>query len=172
MKEAKKERNYVDVFSNYGLDERQRSASSNIGFRCFRELYNVTLIITILWYIADCFADGEIPVAFVIGSYFAAAIVCYCVYAVRAAKAGVINGIAAFSFSTRNLAAAIFTAFVALVFGLSAAGILGLTDKTTNAVVIAVFSAMLSAENFVLCFCGRKNSKVLDEQNKEEEDHE
>lgn len=169
MKEAKKERNYVDVFSNYGLDERQRSASSNIGFRCFRELYIVTLIITILWYAADCFVDTEIPVVFVIGSYFAAAIVCYCVYAVRAAKAGVINGITAFSFSTLNLASAIFTAFIALLFGLSAAGVLNITDKTTNAVVIAVFSEMLSAENFVLYFCGRKNSKVLDEQNKEDE---
>lgn len=170
MKETKKERNYVDVFSSYGLDERQRSASSNIGFRCFRELYNVTLIITILWYIADSFVYAEIPVVVVIGSYFAAAIVCYCVYAVRAARAGVINGITAFSFSTLNLAAAIFTAVIALVFGLSTAGILGIADKTTDAVVIAVFSAMLSAENFVLYFCGRKNNKVLDEQNKEEEE--
>lgn len=170
MKETKKEKDHVDVFSDYGLDERQRSASSNIGFRCFRELYNVTLIITILWYIAECFLDAEIPMVVVIGSYFAAALVCYCVYAVRAARAGVINGITAFSFSTLNLAAAIFTALVALVFGLSAAGVLSISDKTSNAVVIAVFSAMLSAENFVLFFCGRKNNKVLDEQNKEEEE--
>lgn len=169
MKETKKGRDRVDVFSDYGLDERQRSASSNIGFRCFRELYSVTLIITILWYIADCFLDAEIPVVVVIGSYFAAALVCYCVYAVRAAKAGVINGITAFSFSSLNLASAIFTALVALVFGLSAAGVLSISDKTTNAVVIAVFSAMLSAENFVLYFCGRKNNKVLEEQIKEEE---
>ena len=170
MKETKKERNYVDVFRDYGLDERQRSASSNIGFRCFRELYIVTLIITILWYAADCFVDTEIPVVFVIGSYFAAAIVCFCVYAARAARAGVINGITAFSFSTLNLASAIFTALVARVFGLSATGVLSISGKSTNAVVIAVFSAMLSAENFVLYFCGRKNNKVLDEQNKEEEE--
>lgn len=170
MKETKKERNYVDVFSDYGLDERQRSASSNIGFRCFRELYIVTLIITILWYAADCFVDAEIPAVIVAGSYFAAAIVCFCVYAVRAASAGVINGITAFSFSTLNLASAIFTAVIALVFALSAAGVLSISDKATDAVVIAVFSAMLSAENFVLYFCGRKNNKVLDEQNKEEEE--
>lgn len=169
MKETKKERNYVTVFSDYGLDERQRSKSENIGFRCFRELYITSLIMTVVWYVISCAVDANIPVVIVAGSYFAAAIVCYCIYALRAAKAGVINGITAFSFSTGSLAKAIFTAVLTLIFGLGSAGHIIASDKMTDSIVLAVLCAMLSAENFVLYFCGLKNNKVLDEQNKEEE---
>ncbi len=168
MKETKKERNYVTVFSDYGLDECQRSKSENIGFRCFRELYIVSLIMTVVWYVISCVVDTTIPIVIVAGSYFAAAIVCYCIYALRAAKAGVINGITAFSFSTGSLAKAIFTALLAIVFGLGAGYLISVSDKMTDCIVLAVLCAMLSAENFVLYFCGLKNNKVLDEQNKEE----
>lgn len=169
MKETKKERNYVTVFSDYGLDERQRSKSENIGFRCFRELYIVSLIMTVVWYVISCVVDTAIPIVIVAGSYFAAAIVCYCIYALRAAKAGVINGITAFSFSTGSLAKAILTALFAIVFGLGAGHLISASDKMTDCIVLAVLCAMISAENFVLYFCGLKNNKVLDEQNKEEE---
>ncbi len=169
MKETKKERNYVTVFSDYGLDERQRSKSENIGFRCFRELYITSLIMTVVWYVIGCVVDTTIPIVIVAGSYFAAAIVCYCIYALRAAKAGVINGITAFSFSTVSLAKAILTALFAIVFGLGAGHLISASDKMTDCIVLAVLCAMLSAENFVLYFCGLKNNKVLDEQNKEEE---
>lgn len=169
MKETKKERNYVTVFSDYGLDERQRSKSENIGFRCFRELYITSLIMTVVWYVIGCVVDTTIPIVIVAGSYFAAAIVCYCIYAFRAAKAGVINGITAFSFSTVSLAKAILTALFAIVFGLGAGHLISASDKMTDCIVLAVLCAMLSAENFVLYFCGLKNNKVLDEQNKEEE---
>ncbi len=169
MKETKKERNYVTVFSDYGLDERQRSKSENIGFRCFRELYITSLIMTVVWYVIGCVVDTTIPIVIVAGSYFAAAIVCYCIYALRAAKAGVINGITAFSFSTVSLAKAILTTLFAIVFGLGAGHLISASDKMTDCIVLAVLCAMLSAENFVLYFCGLKNNKVLDEQNKEEE---
>ena len=169
MKETKKERNYVTVFSDYGLDERQRSKSENIGFRCFRELYITSLIMTVVWYVIGCVVDTTIPIVIVAGSYFAAAIVCYCIYALRAAKAGVINGITAFSFSTGSLAKAILTALLAIVFGLGAGHLISTSDKMTDCIVLAVLCAMLSAENFVLYFCGLKNNYVLDEQIKEEE---
>lgn len=169
MKETKKKRNYVTVFSDYGLDERQRSKSENIGFRCFRELYITSLIMTVVWYVIRCVVDTTIPIVIVAGSYFAAAIVCYCIYALRAAKAGVINGITAFSFSTGSLAKAILTALFAIVFGLGAGHLISASDKMTDCIVLAVLCAMISAENFVLYFCGLKNNKVLDEQNKEEE---
>lgn len=169
MKEMKKERNYITVFSDYGLDERQRSKSENIGFRCFRELYITSLTMTVVWYVISCVVDTTIPIVIVAGSYFAAAIVCYCIYALRAAKAGVINGITAFSFSTGSLAKAILTALLAIVFGLGAGHLISASDKMTDCIVLAVLCAMISAENFVLYFCGLKNNKVLDEQNKEEE---
>ena len=169
MKETKKERNYVTVFSDYGLDERQRSKSENIGFRCFRELYITSLTMTVVWYVISCVVDTTIPIVIVAGCYFAAAIVCYCIYALRAAKAGVINGITAFSFSTGSLAKAILTALFAIVFGLGAGHLISASDKMTDCIVLAVLCAMISAENFVLYFCGLKNNKVLDEQNKEEE---
>lgn len=169
MKETKKERNYVTVFSDYGLDERQRSKGENIGFRCFRELYITSLTMTVVWYVISCVVDTAIPIVIVAGSYFAAAIVCYCIYALRAAKSGVINGITAFSFSTGSLAKAILTALFAIVFGLGAGHLISASDKMTDCIVLAVLCAMISAENFVLYFCGLKNNKVLDEQNKEEE---
>lgn len=167
MKETR-ERNHVDVFSNYGLDERQRRKSENIGFRCFRELYIVSIMLTVMWFFVSRLTGAEIPAIFVAGSYFTAALVCYCVYAVRAAKSGVINGITAFSFTTGKLAAAIITALLAVVFGLGAAGLLGASEKMTDSFILAILCAMVSAENFVLYFCGMKNNKVLDEQNKED----
>lgn len=170
MDSKKKGRNHVDIFSNYGLDERQRSANYNIGFRCFRELYLLTMILTGVWYIVSCVTDVTIPTVVTAGSYLAAAIICYCIYALRAAKAGVINGITAFSFSTGSLVTAIFCAVLAAVFGLGAAGQLAASDKMTNSLTLAIICAMLSAEHFVLYFCGIKNNKVLDEQNSEEDE--
>lgn len=169
MKETKKERNYVTVFSDYGLDERQRSKSENIGFRCFRELYIVLLIMTVVWYVIGCAVDANIPVVIVAGSYFAAATVCYCIYTLRAAKAGVINGITAFSFSTGSLVQAIAAAVLAICLSINAAGSVYTVDKMINRIALIVLCAIFSAENFVLYFCGLKNNKVLDEQNKEEE---
>ena len=124
---------------------------------------------TVVWYVISCVVDITIPIVIVAGSYFAAAVVCYCIYALRAAKAGVINGITAFSFSTVSLTKAIFTAVLAIVFGLGAGHLISASDKMTDCIVLAVLCAMISAENFVLYFCGLKNNKVLDEQNKEEE---
>lgn len=166
----KKGRNHVDLFSNYGLDERQRSTSYNIGFRCFRELYLLTLILTGAWFIADCVTNVNIPAVVTAGSYFAAAIICYCIYALRAAKAGVINGITAFSFSTSGLATGILCAVLAAVFGQGAAGQLAASDKMTNSLMLAIICAMLSAEHFILYICGIKNNKVLDEQTGEEDE--
>lgn len=167
----KKGRNHVDLFSNYGLDERQRSASYNIGFRCFRELYLLTLILTGVWFIVSCVTDVNIPAVVTAGSYFAAAIICYCIYALRAAKAGVINGITAFSFSTGSLVTAIFCAVMAAVFGLGAARQLSASDKMTSSLMLAIICAMLSAEHFVLYICGIKNNKVLDKQSDEEDEY-
>lgn len=167
MKETR-ERNYVDVFSDYGLDERQRSKTENIGFRCFRELYIVSIMLTVVWLFVSRLTGAEIPIIFVAGSYFTAALVCYCVYAVRAAKSGVINGITAFSFTTGKLTAAIITALLAVVFGLGAAGLLSASEKMTDSLILAILCAMVSAVNFVCYFCGLKNNKVLDEQNRED----
>ncbi len=160
---------YVDIFSDYGLDERQRAESSSIGFRCFRMLYLLTLGLTAVWFVADCAADIDIPAIVTAGSYFAAAIVCYCIYAIRAARSGVINGITAFSFSAGSLFTAVFCAVTAIVFGLGAAGRIAAAEKMTAPLTISVLNAMLSAEHFILYFCGRKNNKVLDEQNIEED---
>lgn len=58
---------------------------------------------------------------------------------------------------------------LAIIFGLGAGHLISASDKMTDCVVLAVLCAMISAENFVLYFCGLKNNKVLDEQNEEEE---
>ena len=164
MADKSRERNNVDMFSNYGLDERQREISAKLGFRCFRMLYLLTAVLTGVWFMVHYTSDVQIPFAFVAFSYFAASVLIYCVYALYASKYGVINGITAFSFSTSSLFMAIFSAIIAVIAFF--------VDVLENSWLMALVFALISVEHFILYFCGKRNFKVLEEQTKEDEEDE
>lgn len=158
-----KERNAVDLFSDYGLDERQKAMSAKIGFESFKALFNSVVVITIMW-VALYGAQPEFTphYKYVILSYFAAAIVIQCVYAVKAAKQGIINGITAFSYTTGS--------FVSVFVCLAVAVLMFVFNAKTpfDGYYLGGMLIGASVEHAVLYWCGKKNFKVIDEENEEE----
>ena len=163
MADKSRERNSVDMFSNYGLDERQREISAKLGFRCFRMLYLGALVLTGMWYLVYN-AGSQMPYMYVAVSYLALAMLVYCIYAVYASKYGVINGISAFSFTVteRN------TAIVCIIGAI----ILPFTSLFEDPWLLSAVLVLAAIKSIVLYFCGKRNFKVLDEQMKEDEEDE
>lgn len=157
MKNAK-ERNYVDLFSDYGLDERQKAISAKLGADMFKALFNTIIAITVIWTaVYGAFPECGIHFSAVMSSYFAAAIIIECIYAVIASKNGVINGITAFSYTTKSLICAIACIIAAVL-------LFALNDTLPfNGFLIGGMLILAAAENFVLYLCGKKNFSVIDQ---------
>ena len=154
----------ADLFSNRGLDERQREISTKLGTRCFRMLYYLMVVLTLVWLMVHYTSDVQIPFMAVALSYFAGAGAVCCIYALYASKYGVINSDTAISFSKSSLFMAIFEAIIAVVAWFS--------DTSENNWLVAAVFALGSVEHFIFYFCGKRNFKVLDEQMKEDEEDE
>lgn len=102
MADKSRERNYVDAFSDYGLDERQIAIQNKIMTKCFKILYYGVAVLTVIWIIVPIFADIQIPTAYVAASYFLLAVICSGIYAVQASRHGAINGITATAWEGRG----------------------------------------------------------------------
>lgn len=161
MSENKQE-NINNLFSEYGLDERQKLLSMELGFKSFKLLYYIAAILTCVWMFVYLCISKAIPFSFVAGSYFIAAMICMCIYAARASKRGLINQPTSFYYTRNGLIAAIFYAFIALMYGFC------LTDNNAHE-FISIAAALGSIQHFILYFCGRRNFRVLEEQAKEDE---
>lgn len=158
-----KERNSVDLFSDYGLDERQKAIGAKLGADMFKALFNAVIAITVIWTaVYGAFPECGIHFTVVMSSYFAAAIIIECIYAVIAAKNGVINGITAFSYTTKNFIGSIACAAAAiLMFALN-------HRLPFNGFLIGGMLILAGLENFVLYLCGKKNFSVIDQNENEE----
>lgn len=169
MADKSRERNSAGLYSDYGLDERQKAVSREIGLKSFKLIFTAMVLISLMWFLVEVFfPEADIPCAYTAASYFAAAVACQCYYGIKASKYGVINGIAAFSIQTGGLISAIvMTAGVLWFgFGIKLAGI----ETESNTALLAVISAISAANNYVMYFCGKRNDKVLEEQAKESEE--
>lgn len=102
MADKSRERNYVDAFSNYGMDERQIAIQNKIMTKCFKILYYGMAVLSVIWMIVPIFADIQIPTAYVAVSYFLLAVICSGIYAVQASRHGAINGITATAWEGRD----------------------------------------------------------------------
>lgn len=164
MADKSRERNNVDLFSDYGLDERQTAIQCRIALSCFKLLFNIGVIMSVIWIVL---LTGkytyEIPGSVVALSYYIAVIACYCVYAVRASKQGVINGISAFSFSTKELGTAVICIIGAVIIPFTS-----FFDEPWFFSVLLVLAAVRCV---IFYFCGKRNFRVLDEQIKEDEEN-
>lgn len=164
-------RNNVWLYSDYGLDERQKAMSREIGLKSFELIIITTTVISLVWFLIEIFFPGiEISCAYTALSYFAAVAACQCYYGIRASKYGVINGITNFSLQTGGLFSAIFMTASMLWFGFGTK-LIGIEELPCHELIAAV-SAIAAADNYVLYFCGKRNDKVLEEQAKENEEEE
>lgn len=160
-----KDRNSVDLFSDYGLDERQKAISAELGFKGFKTLFNVVVIISILWAaVYGSRPDISIPLGIVFSSYLIAAVICRCVYAAKAAENGLINGITAFSFTTGGIIKGVVYIVLAVILFLIRGSFY------MNNEFLSVMLIIAAIEEFFLCFCGKKNFKVIDSMNEDDEE--
>ncbi len=169
MADKSRERNSVDLFSDYGLDERQKNISSEIGFRSFKLLVNrIIPIMTGAWLCFSLVEDmPRVHPAIIALSYYAAIMVSRWVYAVHASKAGVINQITAFSSTTGF--AIVVTILLALVGLLAAGTALCTFSGAEDTEFLAVFFGILLIDTIVMYVCGKRNFRELDSQTEEEE---
>lgn len=166
MADKSRERNRAGLYSDYGLDERQKAMSREIGLKSFKLIFTSTVLIFLGWFFIEILSpETDIPYAYTAASYLAAAVVCQCYYGIRASKYGVINGVASFSFQTGGLICAlIMTAGVLWYgFGIKLAGM----ETESDTALLAAVSAIAAINNYVMYFCGKRNDKVLEEQSKE-----
>ena len=167
MADKSRERNGVDLFSDYGLDERQKNTSSEIGFKCFKLANTIFIILTMLWcciYLVD--GMPAVHPAYCALSYFGAMIFLRCYYAVKASRLGVINQLTAFS-STTGGAVAILVCLAATVFFSAGVKLIGL-DGAADTEFLAILFGLALISNVVMYICGKRNFKALDEQLEED----
>lgn len=148
MSDKKKGRNYVSLYSDYGLDERQKSISNELGLKSFKVLSIVISLMTLVWLCLHM-VEGmpELPRALTEVSFLAAVIVCRCFYAVKASKIGVINQISAFSYTTGGAVLIIILLILTVVFAVAA---IIVPSGAQDTWLIAVVFGILAAQNIVL----------------------
>ncbi len=168
MADKSRERNMVDLFSDYGLDERQKDLSNKIGFDCFRTANGFTVLLTAIW-LAVSIVEGmpEIHPAFAALSYFGLMMIFRWVYAIRASKNGIINQITAFGSTTRTVIAEIILFAAIIIFSIYS---IFVDTGAEDTEFLAVFIAFLAIDRIVMYVCGKRNFKTLDEQTQEDEE--
>lgn len=164
MADKSRERNYVDAFSDYGMDERQTAIQNKIMTKCFKILYYGVAVLTVIWMIVPIFAEIQIPTAYVAASYFLLAVICSGIYAVQASKHGAINGITATVWEGRGQI--ILSLFVLFPFFMRM-----LTEDiefNENFITIIVIAVAGVIYNVIIHFCGKRNFKALDEESSDD----
>jgi|GEM_PF-5455178 len=158
----------ADLFSNRGLDERQREMSDKIGYSCFRFLYNLIWLLSSIWCAVVGVSEIQMSILYVAFSYITAGCVSLCIYAIKTSKHGVMNYSAAVSFSSSGITTAIISAIAAVALAFIPLGEI----SAKFGVIIPLSLAVFSVENIILYLCGKRNFKVLDEQMKEDKEDE
>lgn len=166
MPDKSRERNYVDAFSDYGLDERQTAIQHKIMTKCFKILYYGVAVLSVIWLAVPILTEIRVPTAYVAASYFVLAVICSAAYAVQASKHGAINGITAFSWKSKGQIVISLFVFAPLLIRI----LTGNTEIDENIITIIVLGVLGVAYNTVMHFCGRRNFKVLDEEVTEDTD--
>lgn len=166
MPDKSRERNYVDAFSDYGLDERQTAIQNKIMTKCFKILFYGVAILTCIWIFVPAFTEFSIPCQYIALSYFLLATFCNIIYIIRASKHGAINGITAFSWKSKGQIVISLFVFAPLLIRI----LTGNTEIDENIITIIVLGVLGVTYNIVMHFCGRRNFEVLDEEVTEDTD--
>ena len=170
MADKSRERNYVDILSDYGLDERQIAIRNKIMTKCFKLMYYLSIVLTAVWLELCIPFQIEIPNYIIALSYFILVVVCQSVYAVMASKQGVINGITA----TTNSSGPIITVVMVLIYMTFL--VIVFLEKgfafTNENIIMIVFFGIFIINNVIQYLCAKRNFKALDEQGKEDSEEE
>ena len=162
MADKSRERNYVDLFSDYGLDERQIAVQNKIITKCFKLLYYSILVLTSVWLVLRIAFHMEISCGAMVISYFTAAIICQSVYAIMASKNGVINLMTATTESGGGTIIIYIIYAAALIINFS----IGVFNENTLILIILCVITLIGG--VIKAVCAKRNFKTLDEQGRED----
>ena len=166
MADRSRERNSAGVFSDYGLDERQKLIMANIGFKSFRLMCYAIAFVTAVLFILYMF-EINIPYQYAALIYYTVMLIGMAAFEITASKYGVLNQVHSFSNTTGGLITGLMLMTAAAV-NIIVRTVKGtFNEETVIIVIICVLTAILQ---FIRCACGKRNFKVLDEQSKETED--
>ena len=168
MADKSRERNYVDLFSDYGLDERQIAIQNKIMTKCFKLMYNSILILTMVWFVFFIYFKIEISNLLIVLSYVTLIVICQSIYAVMASKKGVINGITATTNSngTMIVTAVIYIPVIASIISKN------VNDFNAENIFMIVYFGIFAINCVIQYMCGKRNFKTLDQQGKEDSEEE
>lgn len=166
MADKSRERNYVDAFSDYGLDERQTAIQNKIMTKCFKILYYGAAILTVIWLSVPILTEIQVPTAYVAASYFVLAVICSAVYAVQASRHGAINSITAFGWESKGQIIVPLFVFTPLLIRM----LTGNMEFDENIITIIAIGVLGVAYNIILHRCGKRNFKVLDGESPDDDD--
>ncbi|MDE5991957.1 MAG: hypothetical protein K2G87_02790 [Oscillospiraceae bacterium] len=165
MADKSRERNYVDAFSDYGLDERQISIQNKIMTKCFKILYYGAALLSVIWLIVPTLTGLQIPIEYVAASYFLLAVICYNVYIIKASKHGAINGITATVWEGKaSIILSLFVVVPILFRMFSEAG----REFNEAHIILIILAVGVIANNIIAHVCGKRNFKVLDEDSSDD----
>ncbi|MGN0696280.1 MAG: hypothetical protein ACI4J5_05890 [Oscillospiraceae bacterium] len=166
MADKSRERNSAGVFSDYGLDERQKLIMADIGFKGFKLMcYSVafvTIVLLVLYMV-----KVNIPYQYAALIYYTVMLIGMAAFELTASKYGVLNQVHSFSNTTGGLITGV------MLLAAAAVNIIVRTVKGTfneETVIIVIICVLTAILQFIRCACGKRNFKVLDEQSEESED--
>lgn len=166
MADRSRERNTAGVFSDYGLDERQKLIMANIGFKGFKIMcYAIAAVTAVL--LALYIFEIIIPFQFAALIYYTVMLIGMAVFELTASKYGVLNQVHSFSSTTGGLIAGV------MLIAAAAVNIIVRTVKGTfngDTVIIVTICLLTAVYQFIRCACGKRNFKVLDDESKETEE--
>ena len=165
MADKSRERNYVDAFSNYGLDERQIAIQNKIMTKCFKILYYGAALLSVIWTLVPTLTGLQIPVEYVAASYFLLAVICSNVYNIQASRHGAINGITATMWESRGSIIITLFVVVPLLIRFFTDDEMKLDPPMITIIIIAAAAVMNSIITHV---CGKRNFKTLDEESSDD----
>ena len=165
MADKSRERNYVDAFSNYGLDERQIAIQNKIMTKCFKILYYGAALLSVIWILVPTLTGLQIPVEYVAASYFLLAVICSNVYNIQASRHGAINGITATVWEGGSWIILSLFVVVPILFRMfSEAG----REFNEAHITLIILAVGVIANNIIAHVCGKRNFKALDEESSDD----
>ncbi len=154
MKNNSKGRYFVNIFSDYGLDERQKAISANVCSKCMRIEMYISAFLTLVWLFVSL-EDVEVPFEYTALSFWAGTVITMICYGLTASKYGVLNAIFSFSSQTGGIVIGIMNLALGMILIIRGVPTFG------------IFALITAIYNFIMAWCGKRNDLAIAAQTEE-----
>lgn len=151
------------IFDEIGYDEMQKAENHEIGFRLFRIMFFVVFAFSFMLTLVCAYSEN-VPGAIISFTLFAVIYGFYILYAYMTAKKGIMNPKSAKSWSSKWVIPFFFILELFWIHTIFFSE-MDMYDTIMYSDCLIIITGCL-----LLSLCALKNNKVLDDQNKEEEE--